>query len=100
MVGPRIRETDQSRTKRIARQTDKLVRETILSAQIDTSLLRALLDLSVTQEHYFDIVYYLVGAISLDEKRFHRRVRDRAATMMAYLREAFAKAEREAPNQI
>lgn len=96
MARPRTRETDQARTKRIARQTDKLVRETILSAQIDTSLLRALLDLAVAEDHHFDVVYHLVRTISLDEKRFHRRVRDRAETMMAYLREAAEKAEQDA----
>ena len=85
MPKQRTIENDADRVKRLARQTDKLIREQTLSTQTNADLLRALLELAARTEPDYTVVSNLLLEIASDNKHVHKLVRERAMTMHGHL---------------
>jgi len=90
-------EKDRDRVKRLARQADKLVREQTLSTQTNADLLRVLLERAALTEQDYMAVSSILMQITYDSERVHKRVRDRANTMLGYLTEHAERAGWQGP---
>lgn len=100
MPKKRTIEDDADRVKRLARQTDKLIREQTLSTQTNADLLRALLERAARTESNYMIVSALLLRVAADNGHVHKLVRERAMTMHDYLEGLHEKIIDGASNQV